>query len=99
MLGINGEPRLLVEKSGTNNDEFKFDCINGAWEGKFNRGTVIVFGAPAGENMIESVEILSDNQDRLRGNYNDVFNNFHDADYVAPKIKRNEIIFDDDIPF
>jgi hypothetical protein len=43
---------------------------------------------------------LCDNQDRLRGDYQEVFNNFDNPDYVAP---RREVVWfdatDDDIPF
>jgi hypothetical protein len=45
---------------------------------------------------------LCDNPDRLRGDYNTVFENFDNIDYVASKPKHKRVVFyemDDDIPF
>ena len=57
-------------------------------------------------SSLEKVEIICDNQDRLRcndwsGGYQEVFDNFHDVNYVAPKPKKVELPadWDDDIPF
>ena len=102
MLGTTQYPSLLVEihqeKSPT---EFGFWVINGAWEGAFNNGHVTVIGSPGGDwTSLEKMEILTNNQDRLRGDYQDVFDNFDNPDYVAPK--REVVRFDDmddDIPF
>jgi hypothetical protein len=46
-------------------------------------------------------DILSDNQDRLRGDYQEVFDNFHNPDYVAPKPEKVVLPsdWDDDIAF
>ena len=46
------------------------------------------------------VQILCDEQQRLRGDYNDVFNNFDNPDYFVPERKVFYVdIDDDDIPF
>lgn len=102
MLGTKEYPSLLVEigqeKSPT---EFDFWVINGAWHGSFYDGHVTVWNPPCGSwSSLDMTEILTDNQDRLRGDYNVVFNNFDNLDYVAPKPK--VVVFDDmddDIPF
>ena len=57
----------------------------------------------ATSSSLEKVEILCDNQDRLRcsiGEYQEVFNNFSDLDYIAikPKVVKFDDM-DDDIPF
>lgn len=102
MLGTTDQPSLLVEleqkKSPT---EFDFWVVNGAWRGTFYNGYTTVWDCPSGDfSSLEKIEILSDNQDRLRGDYQEVFNNFDDPDYVAP---RREVVWfdatDDDIPF
>jgi hypothetical protein len=102
MLGTKGIPSLLVDVADSFDlDLFEFWVINGAWKGKYIDGCITIYGAPGGDfSSLDRVEILSDNQDRLRGDYNDVFNNFDDVDYVAPK--REPVVFDnmdDDIPF
>lgn len=102
MLGTQDRPSLLVdveqEKSPV---EFDFWVINGAWYGSFTNGHVTVWDPPTGSwSSLDTNEILCDNQDRLRGNYQDVFNNFDNPDYVAPASK--VAIFDDiddNIPF
>lgn len=101
MLGCNGIPSLLVSVSKYTPTEFNFDVINGAWEGKFTNGYITVFDAPSGEfSSLAKHEILCDNQDRLRGEYNDVFANFDNENYVAPKYEYTPTNFDDDdIPF
>jgi hypothetical protein len=102
MLGTKERPSLLVEveqeKSPT---EFDFYVVNGAWDGTFYNGYVTVWHPNQPWTDLDKVEILSDNQDRLRGNYREVFWNFHDPDYVAPKPKQVELPadWDDDIPF
>ena len=101
MLGTKDQPSLLVdigqEKSPT---EFDFWVVNGAWEGTFKDGYITVHHPWNPHSSLEKVEILSNNQDRLRGEYQEVFDNFHNPDYVAPK--REPVVFldmDDDIPF
>lgn len=101
MLGTMDYPSLLVdigqEKSPT---EFDFWVVNGAWEGTFYNGYVTVHHPWNPHSSLEKIEILCDNQDRLRGDYQEVFDNFHNPNYVAPK--REPVVFhnmDDDIPF
>ncbi len=101
MLGTMDYPSLLVdigqEKSPT---EFDFWVVNGAWEGTFYNGYVTVHHLWNPHSSLEKIEILCDNQDRLRGDYQEVFDNFHNPNYVAPK--REPVVFhnmDDDIPF
>lgn len=106
MLGTKDNPSLLVaveqEYSPTH---FEFWVINGCWKGTFYDGYVTVHGCPSGDySSLDKVEVLSDNQDRLRcgrDEYNDVFANFHNPDYVAPKPKKVVLpsYRDDDVPF
>ena len=96
------EPWVLVS---TSNDydpaNFKFYVENGAWEGHFYKGYVTVYGAPSGDyTSLVKVGIICDNQDRLRGDWQTVFDNFDNADYVAPPAKEIDFSWlDDDIPF
>lgn len=107
MLGTQERPKLLVnveqEYSPTH---FDFWVVNGNWNGTFYNGYVTVYNCPSGDySSLDKVEILCDNQDRLRssdwsGGYQEVFSNFHNPDYVAPKPE--PVMFDDmddDIPF
>ena len=103
MLGTKDDPRLLVEIEQEYNklNHFDFWVVNGLWHGSFYNGYLTVWDPPSGSwSLLDNTEILSDNQDRLRGDYQEVFNNFHNPDYVAPK--REVVRFDDmddDIPF
>lgn len=100
MLGTSDCPSLLVEleqeKSPT---EFDFWVVNGAWLGTFTDGYVTVWHPDRPWTNLDKTEILCNNQDRLRGNYQTVFDNFGNPDYVAPR--REVVRFDDmdDIPF
>lgn len=107
MLGTKDNPSLLVnlgqEYSPTH---FDFWVVNGAWDGTFYNGYVTVHHPYNPHSSLDRVEILCDNQDRLRSSdwdsgYQEVFNNFHDENYVAPKPKPVEYpaSWDDDIPF
>jgi len=106
MLGTKDKPSLLVnieqEKSPT---EFDFWVVNGAWKGTYTNGHVTVWHPDYPWSDLEKTEILCDNQDRLRSvphyGYQEVFDNFHDESYVAPKPKPVEYpaSWDDDIPF
>lgn len=108
MLGTLGRPQLLVTVASNYNPlHFKFNVINGAWNGEFHKGHVTIFGCPDGDYTdLGITEILTDNQDRLRCNawsdeYDEVFSNFANEKYVAPAIKK-QVTFedmDDDIPF
>jgi hypothetical protein len=100
MLGTKDRPSLLVRvEQEYTPTHFEFWVVNGAWKGTYTRGYVTVWHwEPWSE--LSKTEILCDNQDRLRGEYQEVFNNFDNVDYVAPK--REPVVFadmDDDIPF
>jgi hypothetical protein len=107
MLGYRGKPSLLVEvgqEYGPNHFDFK--VINGRWEGVYYNGYVSVLDCPSGDySLLEKADILCDDQDRLRSvpyyDYQEVFNNFHNPAYVAPKPKPVEYpsSWDDDIAF
>jgi hypothetical protein len=102
MLGSTDCPNLLIELEQEKSPaEFEFWVVNGAWYGTFTNGHITVWDCPAGDfSSLEKIEVLTDNQDRLRGNYQDVFDNFVNTDYVAPKPKKVESFWgDDDIPF
>lgn len=102
MLG-NTEPELLVNvASDADLNNFDFFVVNGAWDGKYNNGFISIFGVPSGDfSSTEYINILCSDQDRLRGDYNDVFCNFSNTNYVAPVIeyKTNFDNWDDDIAF
>ena len=107
MLGTQERPSLLVDvKQEYGPDHFDFWVVNGAWEGTFYNGYVTVHNCPSGDfSSLDKVEILTNNQDRLRsygfGEYNEVFANFHNPNYVAPKQQpvKYPASWDDDIPF
>ena len=103
MLGNKEHPSLLVDVANDFDlDIFEFWVVNGAWKGKYIDGWITIYGAPGGDfSSLDRVEILSDNQDRLRGDYNTVFDNFDNVDYVAPEYKKVYVddMMDDDIPF
>ena len=102
MLGTVERPSLLVDiEQEKSSSEFDFWVVNGAWHGTFTNGHITVWDPPTGSwSKLDIDEILCDNQDRLRGDYQEVFNNFDNPDYVAPK--REPVVFHDmydDIPF
>ena len=106
MLGTKERPSLLVNvKQEYSPAHFDFWVVNGAWDGTFYNGYVTVHHPWNPHSSLDKVEILCNNQDRLRcgewrGEYQDVFDNFHDENYIAPK--REPVVFDnmdDDIPF
>ncbi len=108
MLGNNLTPSLLVEVANDYNPQkFNFNVINGAWSGVFTDGHITVLGCPSGSfSDLGVTEIICDNQDRLRGetnwDYETVFSNFSNVDYIAPKQILKKACFedmDDDIPF
>ena len=111
MLGVAGVPTLLVDAPADWKDKEVFDfwVVNGGWNGRltkqsFNTGTVRV---EPNQKRFDAdkhpfVEILTDNQDRLRGSYQDVFDNFSNKDYKAPEYKfvsTGDDYYDDDIAF
>lgn len=107
MLGTKERPSLLVNvKQEHSPSHFEFEVINGRWDGTYTNGYITVHHPWEPFSSLDKMEILCDNQDRLRssGNwdrgYETVFENFHNPDYVAPKPK--PVVFadmDDDIPF
>lgn len=102
MLGTKEYPSLLVDvEQEYSPTHFDFYVVNGAWGGTFYNGYVTIWHPDRPWTELEKTEILTNNQDRLRGGYQDVFNNFHDPNYVAPKPKKVELPadWDDDIPF
>ena len=107
MLGTKERPELLVNvKQEHSPTHFEFWVVNGNWDGTFYNGYVTVHHPYNPHSSLDKVEILCDNQDRLRssdwsGGYQAVFDNFRDETYVAPKPKPVEYpaSWDDDIPF
>lgn len=108
MLGKGTMPELLVTVDADYNPNyFDFRVVNGLWDGIFNRGYITILGCPGGDfSSLDKTEILCSNQDRLRcsdwnGEYQIVFNNFDNPDYVAPEPKKFVVPadWDDDIAF
>lgn len=107
MLGRDGKPDLLVEaeSSELQTGSFDFEVVNGCWKGHFHpNGMISIFGCPGGAWSTfddAPLVVLTSNQDRLRGYYVDVFDNFDDPNYVAPQKTTREYddFLDDDIPF
>lgn len=104
MLGREeARPWLLVSvdpEKMTSQDDFEFYVVNGCWEGRFYYGNISVFGAPDGDvTYLGTVKIICQNQDRLRGKYEDVFYHYKNPNYVAPQPKPLPASWDDDIPF
>lgn len=101
MLGVDGQPDLLVEVFDfSNRDQFDFEVINGRWHGKYTNGHLTIDAPYGAWSTLDTVEILCDNQDRLRGDYTDVFANFDNPNYYAPKpLFKVPDNWDDDIPF
>ena len=101
MLGTKDTPSLLIElEQEMSPTHFDFWVVNGAWQGVFTNGYITVIDCPSGDfSSLEKTEILCDNPDRLRGDYNDVFANFDNPNYIAPQPKRLPDYWDDDIPF
>lgn len=101
MIGCEEQPVLLVDVD-TNYDpnDFDFYVINGNWDGRYHNGFISVFECPGGDfTSLEKCQILTDNQHRLRGDYQTVFREFTNVNYVAPFRTAIEIDYDDDIPF
>lgn len=101
MLGTKEQPSLLVDVEQEHSpSHFEFWVVNGAWNGTFRNGHVTIWHPDHPWTDLGTTEILSDNPNRLRGDYNDVFVNFDNPNYVAPQ---REVVWfdatDDDIPF
>jgi hypothetical protein len=93
---------LLVDiMTEYNPDKFDFFVVNGRWYGLFENGHITVYGAPSGDFCSTDIDkILCSDQNRLRGHWETVFDNFRDETYVAPPSK--PVVFDnwdDDIAF
>jgi hypothetical protein len=107
MLGTNDNPSLLVDiQQEFSPTHFEFWVVNGCWEGTYTNGHVTIWHPDNPWSDLNKTEILCDNQDRLRttgewGAYQEVFDNFHNHDYVAPKPEKVVLPsnWDDDIPF
>lgn len=105
MLGTQERPSLLVNvKDDYDPTYFDFEVINGRWDGTYTDGYITVHHPWEPFSSLDKMEILCDNQDRLRCqgviDYHEVFNNFNNPNYVAPSLKYNiENYEDDDIPF
>jgi hypothetical protein len=103
MLGTPERPSLLVDiEQEYSPTHFEFWVVNGAWSGTYTNGYVTVWDCPSGDfSSLDRTDILCDNPDRLRGDYQVVFDNFHNPHYVAPKPKKVEMpaCWDDDIAF
>ncbi len=97
MIGIGSSAELLVDVVDNYNPvNFNFYVVNGNWEGFFIAGEVYYSDRIGciGTNY----QILTSNQDRLRGDYNTVFNNFDNINYIAPHYKKYTL-YEDNIPF
>lgn len=102
MLGTKEDPSLLIDiEQEYSPTHFEFWVINGSWKGTYTNGYVTVWHPWNPHSSLDKVEILTDNQDRLRGDYQEVFDNFNNHTYVAPKPKKVPLPdnWDDDIPF
>lgn len=84
MLGTKDKPSLLVETEDPIMGTFDFWVVNGAWQGSYINGHVTVWYPDAPWTELDKVEILCDNQDRLHGHYQEVFDNFHDETWISP---------------
>jgi hypothetical protein len=107
MLGTKERPSLLVDiRQEYTPTHFDFRVVNGQWNGTYYNGYVTVIDCPSGDySSLDKVEILCNNQDRLRSvpwyEYQEVFNNFDNPNYVAPNPApvKYPASWDDDIPF
>lgn len=103
LLGVNSVPSLLVEVDNDyTTDNFRFHVVNGAWDGRCTNGYLTIYCPTGDYTSLEKVEILSDSQCRLRGDYNNVMNEFNNVDdpvYVRPVYYEYFDDLDDDIPF
>jgi hypothetical protein len=104
MLGRPTYPSLLVSVDDSYDPtNFKFTVINGGWSGHLINGSITI-DEKITSDPIENIIIHSDEQDRLRGDYNDVFVNFDNPHYVAPVPAPSDAVdwgdvWDDEVPF
>ena len=101
MIGVDEEPVLLVSVGQKFSEVFfEFICVNGAWSGTFDNGRITVRGCPLGDfTVVEKYTVLCRDQSRLTGDYNEVFNNFGDVNYVSPAFRETDDPEEDWIPF
>ena len=102
MLGTKDQPSLLVDiQQEYSPGHFDFWVVNGAWEGTYRNGFVTIWYPGCPWTKLDMTDILSDNQDRLRGDYQTVFDNFGNPNWVAPAPKQSVLPpdWDDDIAF
>jgi hypothetical protein len=89
MLG-NERPELLVDVIGEfKKNYFRFHVINGMWTGEFQNGDIIIDAYP--EYATVHYKILCMDQNRLScqlADYQTVFDNFHDPNWIAPKFQQ-----------
>jgi len=101
MLGTNDNPSLLVNvEQEYAHDHFEFWVVNGAWAGTFYQGKITVWHPDSPWTDLVNLSVLSQDQDRLRGDYQPVFNNWSNPNWRAPKHQPVEhLAWDNDIPF
>jgi hypothetical protein len=101
MLGTNDNPSLLVNiEQEYSPDHFEFWVVNGAWQGTFYQGKITVWHPDSPWTDLVNLSVLSQDQDRLRGDYQPVFDNWSNPNWRAPKSQPVEHLdWDDDIPF
>ena len=101
MLGTNDNPSLLVNvEQEYAPDHFEFWVVNGAWAGTFYQGKITVWHSDSPWTDLVNLGVLSQDQDRLRGDYQPVFDNWSNPNWSAPKDQPVEHLdWDDDIPF
>lgn len=94
MLGrCNKPPSLLVDMDSCSLPQ-SFWVINGAWPGVLHKNGEITIIHPTEpySTFGANYSVVCSDEDRLRGDYQDVFDNFDNPNYIAPKSK---IVFDD----
>ncbi|MHB0928652.1 MAG: hypothetical protein ACYC3W_06995 [Candidatus Nanopelagicales bacterium] len=91
MLGTDRAAWLLVTVVGNYMpNDFTFVAVNGGWRGKYTNGQITVYGPNKKEQVDPIVyKILTDDQNRLRGDSRTVFANIHNPAYVAPLESEN----------
>lgn len=102
MIGLDSIPSLLVDiEQHHSPDHFDFLVVNGDWYGTFINGNVTVHDCPSGDyTSLGDWKVLSTDSNRLCGNYQSVFDNWHNPNYVAPtQLEQYPPSWDDDIPF
>ena len=101
MLGTNDNPSLLVNvEQEYSPDHFEFWVVNGAWAGTFYQGKITVWHPDSPWTDLVNLSVLSQDQDRLRGDYQPVFDNWSNPNWRAAKPQPQEhLAWDDDIAF